>query len=87
MEASKSRRVGSLLREFLVIFAGVLIALVADDWRTDRDEREQGVQSLRVVEEDLRSDSVELADVFQLAQHHAAASRWLFEHWSVSGDT
>lgn len=83
MNAPNSGRWGSLLREFIVIFAGVLIALVADDWRTSREEQRRSVQSLRVVTEDLRSDSGQLVGLGQLASGHNAAARWLFENWDV----
>ena len=45
------------LAEGFAIFAGVLLALVADDWRETRSDRREARESLAVVMADLESDS------------------------------
>lgn len=71
---------GSALREGVVIFVGVLVALVADDWRTERADVHQAESSLRVIVNDLALDSMELGTVRDEALVHESATRWIFEN-------
>lgn len=46
-----------LLGEFGVIFVSILLALLADDWREARSEREDGLDALELILADLESDA------------------------------
>lgn len=52
--------VGRLFAEFLVVFGGVVLAFLADDWREFRADRLTERRALELVVRDLRQDSVEL---------------------------
>lgn len=65
-----------------MIFAGVGLALVADDWRETQGNREEAVRSLELIERDLVRDSVQLDDALREAAKDAAATRWLLDHWT-----
>lgn len=64
--------------EFLVIFASVVLALVADDWRQSRNERAAAEQALQLVLLDLREDYHAL-EIYQrrLQGQDSAAGRFL----------
>ncbi len=61
--------------EFLTIFAGVTLSLVADDWRTDREDRRQETTLLEALHHDLAADAEELERV------HVAMVRW--DSWAA----
>ena len=73
-----------LLKEGVVIFLGVLVALFADDWRENRAEREEAQASLHVIAADLARDSVTLELVLGSARRHERAAGWLFSSWNVA---
>lgn len=64
--------------EFLVIFASVVLALVADDWRQTRNERAAAERALQLVLLDLREDHGGL-EIYQrrLQGQDSAAARFL----------
>lgn len=74
-------RLRRLLGEALAIFAGVLLALVADDWRETRSEREEARESLRVILSDLRADSLEFAELGAVSRHWTDEASWLIDNW------
>ncbi len=49
--------------EFFIIFAGITLSLVADDWRQARGEKAREGVLLSALEEELLADSVDLAEV------------------------
>ena len=71
-----------LAAEALVIFAGVGLALLADDWRETRGEREEAARSLELIERDLARDSVQVARAIELTEEDAGAAQWLLARWS-----
>lgn len=74
-------RLSGLVKEGFVIFLGVLVALVADDWRGNRAEREEAQASLQVITADLARDSLTLEEVSESARQHELSAGWLFNHW------
>jgi len=52
--------------EFVVIVAGVLVALAVDEWHSGLDDARSRYELLSAVEADLKADSLELADVLPL---------------------
>lgn len=48
------------LAEFLAIFAGVSLSLLADDWRDHRADARAGVAALHLIAADLVRDSTEI---------------------------
>ena len=81
MEVSRSAKVLRLLGEAVVIGAGVLAALFADDWRENRSERLAALAGLEIVAVDLRADSAEFERFRQQAQRLATTSAWLLSVW------
>lgn len=73
--------IGRIAAEGLAISLGVLLALAADDWRETRSDRQEARESLGVVLEDLRSDSILFARVGRIASRHTAAAAWMLENW------
>ena len=71
--------------EGFAIFAGVLLALVADDWRETRSERREAGESLAVVMADLESDSAEYVKVETTARRWTAMAAWLLDDWDGAG--
>lgn len=51
------RSAGRWLGEFAVIFLSIVLALLADDWRERRSEREEGLDALELILADLRSEA------------------------------
>ena len=68
--------------EALAIFAGVAMALIAEDWRQEVGEREEARESLALIATDLRADSAAFAS-FQRgrARHAYRAANWLIVNW------
>lgn len=63
--------------EFLAIFAGVTLSLLAEDWRQDREDRKREVEFLSEVSLDLAQDSVELGALLSQMEAWDAASLWV----------
>lgn len=80
-ELRRQSRFLRLLGEGVAIFVGVLLALIAEDWRETRNDREEARESLRVVLADLRQDSVEYAVSKRHWRRHSAAASWLVRNW------
>ena len=70
-----------LLAEFLVIFAGVVLGLFADDWRQGRNDAKEGVAALRLLQADLVADSAEVASRIRGARRGSNATSLLIEVW------
>ena len=70
-----------LLAEFLVIFAGVVLGLFADDWRQGRNDAKEGVAALRLLQADLVADSAEVASRIRMARRDSNATSLLIEVW------
>ena len=71
---------GRFLLEFLVIVVGVLTALGADAWWTERQEREDEERILRVVLEDLRLDSAAISGADTVWGGWETAAGWATEN-------
>jgi len=69
------------LAEFVAIFAGVTLSLVADDWRTHRIDAADERSALELIHRDLVADSAELAFALRHPVRHERAGLWLREHW------
>jgi hypothetical protein len=76
---------GRLFSEFVVVFAGVALALLAEDWRDSRKTDAAAAEALRLILADLQSDSIQLAAVLEPLPAHDQAAEWLTRHWSDSG--
>ena len=80
----KPRRMALVQRaavEFLVIFAGVTLGLLADDWRQERQESLEAQRALLLLEDDLVRDSAELAGSRGVLRGHSAATAWIQRNW------
>ncbi len=53
----RGKSVTRWLAEFAVIFLSIVLALLADDWRERRSEREEGLDALELILADLRSEA------------------------------
>ena len=73
--APRGERFVRIVGEFAVICAGVLAALVADDWREGREQRALGDRALVAILADLAADSAVLANLVEsfTSDDHAAA--------------
>ena len=56
--------------EFLVIFAGITLSLLADDWRQERGERALEDIALREIAADLAADMSELEGLQRSSARH-----------------
>ncbi len=70
------RTITRILVEFAIIFAGVTLGLLADDWRQDRMDRATERLALEDLSEDLLRDSVQLEQVRLVAQGWDQAALW-----------
>jgi hypothetical protein len=70
------------LAEFVAIFSGVLLGLLADDWRQLRQEDADAEEALQLILEDLTNDSIELASLRPPLARHVSWTSWLQEHWT-----
>lgn len=70
-----------LLAEFLVISAGVLMALAADDWRQDRALAREAQEIIELLVDDLAADSLQYVAVGRASTRQASAAAWLIEGW------
>jgi len=76
--------------EFLVIFVGVSLSLLADDWRSTRMEAREEREAKALLLEDLTDDARQLQRVAQDLPAQDSAAAWLSAHWanpSLSGDS
>jgi hypothetical protein len=73
---------GKLFVEFLIVFAGVTLSLLAEDWRDGRRVDATANQALRLILADLRSDSARLAVVLEPLPAQDQAAEWLTRHWT-----
>lgn len=64
MSEHAPRGAGPILRELLIIIAGVLVALGVDNWNDGRRERALEGQYLASLEADLRSDSLSFQTIY-----------------------
>lgn len=66
-----------LIAEFFIVFVGVAIALAADDWRGDREERNRELAYLLAIDADMKSASdvleTALSDNNEFARNSSAA--------------
>ena len=81
----KSDRLTRLLGESLAIFAGVVLALAADDWRETRLERAEATASLRLMLEDLTADTATFRRRASTAWGLTQSASWLTAHWNNAG--
>lgn len=73
-----------LTAEFLVIFAGVVLGLLADDWRQDREDRDRERIALAEILADLEQDSVTLAAMGRRAEAWNEAGLWVTRNQGAS---
>jgi hypothetical protein len=74
--------------ELAVIFAGVTLGLLADDWRLARQELAEANDALALLERDLVVDSAELDAARGVLARHSEAAVWFQVHWKRdSADT
>jgi len=78
---SWSRRVPwiRLLGEFAVIFLGITLSLLADDWRQSRSDLEAERRALQGLLADLEDDSVGLEELRSQVARHDRAAMWLYQ--------
>jgi len=74
-----------LLAEFAVIFLGVTLSLLADDWRQSRTELEIERQALQGLLVDLETESVALDSLRSQVMLHDHAAMWLYQRLGDSG--
>lgn len=68
-----------LLAEFGVIFLGVSLSLLADDWRQSRTDRTDERMALTELLADLRADSADMGSLRIGAQDDAKAALWIYQ--------
>lgn len=68
-----------LLAEFAVIFLGVTLSLLADDWRQSRNDLEAERRALQGLLVDLEDDSAALAQLETQTVTHDRAAMWLYQ--------
>jgi hypothetical protein len=69
--------------EFIAILAGVTLALLSDDWREYRGDREDERLALQEITSDLETDSVQLADLQEGMQRTEQAVLWMLRNLSA----
>lgn len=67
-----------LLAEFGVIFLGITLSLMADDWRLARVDRETERQSLQEILADLEAEALNLETFRSEAAQHDRDAAWLY---------
>jgi hypothetical protein len=60
--------------ELLIVVCGVLIALVADGWRQDLQDRSSEREYVRRLRSDIEQDTAALSDLMALSQQRAASA-------------
>ena len=76
--------------EFLVIFIGITLSLIADDWRQSQEEMRREKSALTEMLADLQADSVDLASMLGSAQRWDQGAVWLLknaETWDLPEDS
>ena len=56
------KKISKYLIEILVIFIGVMMAFIADNWRENNQDREDFRKIMYEIEKDIRLDSIEMLD-------------------------
>lgn len=84
MSSDSTRRWKRGLVEFVVIFAGVSLSLLADGWRDERREGRERTAVLERIEEDLREDLDEHAFVRGRADALLGTATWLLDRWGAA---
>ncbi|MEJ2538586.1 MAG: hypothetical protein P8188_01165 [Gemmatimonadota bacterium] len=74
-----------MLAEFGVIFLGITLSLLADDWRTARTERVEERTALSELLSDLADDQLELSTLRDGAARHDRDAWWIFERLDKEG--
>ena len=69
-----------ILAEFVAIFAGVTLSLLADEWREDRQDRAREHEVLQDIVADLKRDSIELAVMSARMVEWDEAAVWVNTH-------
>lgn len=67
--------------EFLAIFAGVSLSLLADDWRDHRADARAELAAFHMIAEDLVRDSTEIERALRPATLYQAPALWAIAHW------
>jgi len=75
-----------LLAEFAVIFMGITLSLLADDWRQSRSDLEDERRALQALLVDLAGDSVVLGELQSQAVTHDRAAMWLYQRMGDPGN-
>ena len=81
LKARRWRRLGA---EFVVVFAGVTLSLLADDWREARSRRAAETGALRLIVADLEADSLQLAELVAPLPGQDSAAEWFTRNWRTS---
>ena len=80
----RTRRVKRLFRryaaEFLIVFIGVWLSLLAEGWRQDRVDAGTERSSLERIAQDLESDLIDLHINQARAEAGVTSGRWIIEH-------
>jgi len=67
--------------EFVAIFAGISLSLVAEDWRQSRLDSVEQESALQMILEDLARDSSAIESALGYGRRHEAVSYWVTHHW------
>jgi hypothetical protein len=67
--------------EFVAIFAGVTLSLLADDWRDRRADARAELAALHLIAADLVRDSTEIEHALHPATLYQAPALWAIAHW------
>lgn len=79
-----------LAAEFLVIFAGVTLSFLADDWRDYLADREEEEVVLQQVLADLVADSADISSTRRALVRQRESAPWLLVRWDspeINGDS
>jgi len=82
----KGKPWGRLAAEFGVIFLSIILALIADDWRETRSERQDGLDSLELILEDLHEEESGLDRFQEVLTEQVAAAAELIRILEERGD-
>ena len=85
MTSSSGRLAVRLLAEGAAICAGVFMALLADEWRSARSEREEARAGLELILGDLHADSLAFERQRRESRSQAEAAAWLMTVWNSQG--
>jgi len=67
--------------EFVAIFAGVSLSLIADDWRDRRADTRAELAGLQLISADLLRDSSEIEYALRPAARYQEPAMWMTAHW------